>query len=74
MRAERRRQVCAGARRSGLLMLALFPADGSFVGNAQVAQMLGMSPSTSHRYMAMLVAAGLLERDRDTRRCRRVIA
>lgn len=56
---------------SGLLMLASFPADGGYVGNAQIARMLGMNPSTSHRYMSTLVAVGLLERDPDTRRCRR---
>jgi hypothetical protein len=59
---------------SGLLMLASFPADGSYVGNAQIARMLGMNPSTSHRYLSTLVAVGLLERDPDSRRCRRAVA
>jgi DNA-binding MarR family transcriptional regulator len=58
----------------GLLMLASFPADGSYVGNAQIARMLGMSPSTSHRYLSTLVAVGLVERDPDSRRCGRVVA
>jgi hypothetical protein len=55
---------------AGLLMLASFPADGSYLGNAQLARMLGMDPSTTHRYISTLVAVGLLERDPSTRRYR----
>jgi hypothetical protein len=56
---------------SGLLMLASFPADGSYLGNAELARMLDMNPSTSHRYVSTLVAVGPLERDPATRRYRR---
>jgi hypothetical protein len=55
---------------AGILMLASFPADGSYLGNAQLARMLGMDPSTTHRYISTLVAVGLLERDPSTRRYR----
>jgi hypothetical protein len=55
---------------SGLLVLAAFPADGSSLGNAEVARMMGMNPSTAHRYITTLVVAGLLERDPGTRRYR----
>ena len=48
---------------AGLLMLASFPSDGSYLGNAEVARMLEMNPSTTHRYVSTLVAVGLLERD-----------
>jgi IclR helix-turn-helix domain len=48
---------------SGLLMLAVMPPDGSYVGNAQLATRLGMSLSTAHRYLTTLVATGLVERD-----------
>ncbi len=55
---------------AGLLMLASFPDDGSYLGNAELARSLDMNPSTAHRYVLTLVAVGLLERDPDTRRYR----
>jgi Fic family protein len=55
---------------SGLLLLASFPADGRSLGVAQAARMSGMSPSTTHRYLATLLAVGLLEQDSSTRRYR----
>jgi IclR helix-turn-helix domain len=55
---------------SGLRMLAVFPTDGSYLGNAGLAQKLKMTASTTHRYLGTLVAVGLLERDRQTRRYR----
>jgi hypothetical protein len=55
---------------AGLLMLASFPADGSYLGNAEIARLLDMNPSTTHRYVSTLVAVGLLERDPATRRYR----
>jgi hypothetical protein len=57
---------------AGLLMLASFPTDGSYLGNAEIARMLDMNPSTTHRYVSTLVAVGLLERDPATRRYRLV--
>jgi DNA-binding IclR family transcriptional regulator len=55
---------------SGLLVFAAFPADGESLGNLDVARMLGMSPSTTHRYISTLLEVGLLERDAGTRRYR----
>ena len=55
---------------SGLLMLASFPSDGSYLGNADIARLLDMNPSTTYRYVSTLVAVGLLERDTSTRRYR----
>jgi len=55
---------------AGLLMLASFPVDGSYLGNAEIARLLDMNPSTTHRYVSTLVAVGLLERDPATRRYR----
>ncbi len=55
---------------SGLLVLAAFPEDGSSLGNAEVARMMRMNPSTAHRYITTLVVAGLLEKDPSTRRYR----
>ncbi|HEX5853369.1 MAG TPA: helix-turn-helix domain-containing protein [Solirubrobacteraceae bacterium] len=54
----------------GLLLLAIFPADGSYMGNAEVARTLDMGMSTTHRYISTLVAVGLLERDPNTRQYR----
>ncbi len=67
-RAEGRR--LSGSLLWGLMLLSVFPTDGSYVGNAEVARTLGMSPSTVHRYIATLVAVGLLERDPHTRQYR----
>jgi IclR helix-turn-helix domain len=54
----------------GLLLLAAFPADRSFIGNAELARILDMNISTVHRYISTLVAVGLLERDPTTRKYR----
>ncbi len=54
----------------GLLVLASFPTDGSGLAVTDVALRLGLSPSTTHRYMTTLLAAGLLEQDPRTRRYR----
>ncbi len=51
----------------GLSLLAGFPADGSDLSITDTARMLDMSPSTAHRYVSTLVAAGLLEQDTGTR-------
>jgi hypothetical protein len=55
---------------SGLLLLVCFPADGSYLRGSEAARMLDMSPSTTYRYLATLVAVGLLERDSQTRQYR----
>jgi hypothetical protein len=55
---------------AGLMLLASFPTDGSYLGNAQLARLLGMNVSTVHRYLQTLVAVGLVERDPSTRRYR----
>jgi hypothetical protein len=55
---------------AGLLTLASFPRDGSYVGNGELAEMLEMNQSTAHRYISTLVALGLVERDPDSRRYR----
>jgi predicted transcriptional regulator len=55
---------------SGLLVLSCFPSDGGYLGIAELARMLGMNTSTTHRYVTTLLAVGLLERDSATRRYR----
>jgi IclR helix-turn-helix domain len=52
----------------GLLVLACFPLDGSCIGNVDVARMLDLHLSTTHRYISTLTAVGLLERDPDSRK------
>jgi DNA-binding MarR family transcriptional regulator len=55
---------------AGLLVLSCFPADGEYLGIAELARLLGMNTSTTHRYVTTLLAVGLLERDAATRRYR----
>jgi hypothetical protein len=55
---------------SGLLVLSCFPSDGGYLGIAELARMLEMNTSTTHRYVTTLLAVGLLERDPGTRRYR----
>lgn len=52
----------------GLIVLRCFPEDGSSVGIKEVADIIGTKSSNAYRYIATLVAAGLLERDSKTRR------
>jgi hypothetical protein len=54
----------------GLVVLASFPTDDTYLGNLELARKLDMNPSTAHRYLSTLVVAGLLERNPDTRRYR----
>jgi hypothetical protein len=54
----------------GLLILALFISGEDVRGVVEVARQLGLSPSTTHRYMATLVAFGLLVQDPSTRKYR----
>jgi hypothetical protein len=55
---------------SGLLLLACFPPDGTYLSNTEVARRVGMNMSTAHRYISTLVSVGLLERDPGTRQYR----
>jgi len=54
----------------GLSILTCFGPDGDSRGIVEIAEDLGMSPSTTHRYAVTLVALGLLERCPDTRKYR----
>jgi hypothetical protein len=58
----------------GLLVLSCFPSDGTELAVTDVAHKIGMSPSTTHRYMTTLLAVGLLEQDPRTRGYRRPVA
>jgi hypothetical protein len=55
---------------SGLLVLSCFPGDGGYIGIGELARMLNMNTSTTHRYVTTLLAVGLLERDPASRRYR----
>lgn len=55
---------------SGLLVLSCFSSEGADLGIKEISQELELNTSTVHRYVLTLVAAGLLERDPDTRRYR----
>jgi hypothetical protein len=54
----------------GLSLLTGFGPDGEQRGIVELADDLGMSPSTAHRYALTLVELGLLERDPRTRKYR----
>src|SRR5271155_552234 len=54
----------------GLLILALFISGEEGRGVVDVARQLGLSPSTTHRYITTLVAFGLLVQDPATRKYR----
>ncbi len=56
-----------------LLVLSAFPADGTLRSLSDVAKAVDCSPSTTHRYVGTWVAVGMLERDPDSRRYRRVM-
>ncbi len=55
---------------AGLLVLSCFPPEGMDIGIKDISEQLELNTSTVHRYVLTLVAAGLLERDPDTRRYR----
>jgi hypothetical protein len=55
---------------AGLLVLSCFPQEGIDMGIKDISEQLELNTSTVHRYVLTLVAAGLLERDPDTRRYR----
>jgi hypothetical protein len=54
----------------GLSLLTGFGSDGAERGIVELADELGMSPSTAHRYALTLVELGLLERCPRTRKYR----
>jgi IclR helix-turn-helix domain len=51
----------------GLLVLASLPVDGSELGVKRVAALMGVAPSTAHRYLRTLTAVGLVEQNPRTR-------
>lgn len=57
---------------AGLLVLSCFSGDGPDLGIKDISDQLDLNTSTVHRYVVTLVAAGLLERDPETRRYRRL--
>lgn len=54
----------------GLSVLTCFGPDNQERGIIELADLLGMSPSTTHRYVATLVELGLLERCTRSRKYR----
>jgi Fic family protein len=54
----------------GLLVFAALPSDGSYIRISDIAEMLGTSPSTTHRYLTTLLNVGLAEQHPSSRRYR----
>jgi hypothetical protein len=57
---------------AGLLVLSCFSNGDRDLGIKDISEELELNTSTVHRYVVTLVAAGLLERDPETRRYRRL--
>lgn len=57
---------------AGLLVLSCFSSGDRDLGIKDISEELELNTSTVHRYVVTLVAAGLLERDPETRRYRRL--
>lgn len=57
---------------AGLLVLSCFSSKERDLGIKDISEELELNTSTVHRYVVTLVAAGLLERDPETRRYRRL--
>ncbi len=58
----------------GLSILTCFGSENRERGILEMANQLGMSPSTTHRYVSTLVELGLLERSPRTRKYRLALA
>jgi hypothetical protein len=57
---------------AGLLVLSCFSSEDRDLGIKDISDELELNTSTVHRYVVTLAAAGLLERDPQTRRYRRL--
>jgi DNA-binding IclR family transcriptional regulator len=60
----------SGSLLMGLLLLASFPTDRSYIRVVELSRISGRSAGTVHRYLSTLAAVGLVERDPGTRRYR----
>src|SRR6201986_2540207 len=54
----------------GLAILSAFPPDRPALGISELAQRLGLTRSTTHRYVATLAKLGYLDQDETTRKYR----
>jgi IclR family transcriptional regulator, pca regulon regulatory protein len=54
----------------GLAILSAFGSDRSTIGVSELGRELGLSRSTTHRYIATLTSLGYLQQDAETRRYR----
>src|ERR1700743_3941975 len=54
----------------GLAILGAFPPDRPSLGISELAQRLGLTRSTTHRYVATLAKLGYLDQDDATRKYR----
>lgn len=54
-----------------VMVLAALPADGSERELTAIARTIGLSPSTTHRYIRTWAALGVLEQNPDSQRYRR---
>jgi hypothetical protein len=64
---------CSHSTLRALLVLSVFPTDGTPRALTDVASEIGLSPATTHRYLQTWLVVGVLERDPDSRRYRRAV-
>lgn len=60
------RRISASLMR-GLLVFAALPSDGRSMRGSDLSRILGIGPSTIHRYLTTLVVLGLVEQDPSSR-------
>ncbi len=65
-------KACSRSALRALLVLNALPPDGSWRELTAIARELGISPSTTHRYMHTWLALGLVQRHPRSRRYRRM--
>jgi IclR family pca regulon transcriptional regulator len=65
-----RRTTWSQSLERGLAILSTFGSDRSTIGVSELSRELGLSRSTTHRYIATLTSLGYLQQDAETKRYR----
>ena len=68
--ASTRQATWSQSLERGLAILSAFGSDRSTIGVSELARELGLSRSTTHRYIATLTSLGYLQQDAETKRYR----
>jgi IclR family pca regulon transcriptional regulator len=68
--ASNRQATWSQSLERGLAILSAFSSDKSSIGVSELSRELGLSRSTTHRYIATLTSLGYLQQDAETKRYR----